>query len=337
MIDHPPPWLRPFLGLGEAVYGAGVQLRSAAFEGGLLRSHRASRPVISVGNIAVGGSGKTPFVILLAARLINAGRRVAVLSRGYGRQDESKLVVVSEGEGAKVGAELGGDEPVLIAHRTSAAVLVCADRVRAAEVAVRDLGAEVLLLDDGFQHLRLRRDLDVVMLDRVDPLSGGRLLPRGRLREPPGALSRADLLVLVGEGEAPAEGLPDRPTIQVVVEPTDLLLAEATARPEALAGKSVALLSAIARPGRFAETVERLGGRIVLDERLRDHAPLSRERASRFVEAAKHAGAEICLTTEKDATRMGAERPEAIGVLRVAQRIVENEAVLDRLLDRVLP
>lgn len=336
MNDRPPGWLRPLLGVGESVYGAAVQLRSAAFEGGFLRSHRVSRPVISVGNIAVGGSGKTPFVVLLAARLTNAGRRVAVLSRGYGRRNEDELVVVSEGEGATVGAALGGDEPVLIADRTSAVVVVSADRVRAAQVAIRDLGAEVLLLDDGFQHFRLQRDLDVVMLDRTDPFSGGRLLPMGRLREPPESLARADLLVLVGEGDAPVEGLPDRPIVRVVVEPTDVLLPEAVAHPDTLAEKPVALLSAIARPERFAALVEGLGGRIVLDERLRDHAPLSKERASAFMERATAAGAELFLTTEKDAVRMGPNRPEALGVLRIAQRIAGDEEVLDRALERVL-
>jgi tetraacyldisaccharide 4'-kinase len=332
-FEKPSPWMRPFLDVGESIYGAAIALRRAAYGAGLFEKKRAPRPVISVGNLSVGGTGKTPFVILLANRLAQRNVRVAVLSRGYGRKNEEDLVVVSEGDGPRVSAEHAGDEPVLIAERTAAIVISCADRLRAAELAASAFHADVLLLDDGFQHWRLARDLDLVLLDREDPLANGRLLPRGPLREPADALSRADLLVLVG-GEAKERTLlPDRPIVEVGVVPARIELGEEEHPPEWIATKRVALLSGIARPERFRRTVEELGARVVHEDRRPDHAELTELDA--FFRAATDAGAELCLTTEKDAARL-LHRPENLAVLGIEHRILAGEELFDAALAKVI-
>ncbi len=332
-FEKPSPWMRPLLNLSESIYGAAIALRRAAYGAGMLERKRAPRPVISVGNLLVGGTGKTPFVILLATMLEQKGVRAGVLSRGYGRLDENDLVVVSEGDGPRVSAEHAGDEPVLIAERTNAVVVVCADRLRAAEIATQSFGAEVLILDDGFQHWRLHRDLDVVLLDRREPLANGRLLPRGPLREPADSLSRADLLVVVGdEGDRPA--LIDRPIVEASVVPARITLGASEHPPEWIANRRVALLSGIARPERFRRTVERLGAIVVHEDRRPDHAALG--ELDPFLTAAHAAGAELSLTTEKDAARLGHRRASKLCVLAIEHRITAGAEHLEAALAEVL-
>jgi tetraacyldisaccharide 4'-kinase len=188
--------LAPF----SAAYGAAVRVRLALYRAGRLRVERVSAPVISVGNLTAGGTGKTPLVELLA-RMISEreGRRVCVLTRGYGRANPRRRVTVSDGAHILADAREAGDEPLLLAERLLAcgASVVCdADRAAAARFALAELHAEVFILDDGFQHLRLARDLDIIALDATDPWGGGRLLPVGLLREPASGLRRADCIVI---------------------------------------------------------------------------------------------------------------------------------------------
>ncbi len=181
-----------------ALYGAVMGARTALYQRGLLRVHEVGAPVLSVGNITTGGTGKTPVVEWLARAVARRGKRVCILTRGYGRADERQRVVVSNCEALLADAREGGDEPRLLAESLIgvAAVLSDADRVAAARWALANLHSEVFILDDGFQHLRIARDLDIVMVDATNPFGGGRLLPRGRLREPIAGLARADLLVI---------------------------------------------------------------------------------------------------------------------------------------------
>ena len=184
--------------LGVA-YGAAVRVRLALYRGGVLKAHGAGVPVLSVGNITAGGTGKTPLVEWLARAVAEReGLRVCVLTRGYGREGAGR-VVVSDGAEVKADARAGGDEPRLLAERLlgcGVAVVADADRVAAARWARENLGSEVFVLDDGFQHQRLARDLNVVTVDASDPWGGARLLPAGRLREPRGELRRADCVVI---------------------------------------------------------------------------------------------------------------------------------------------
>ena len=202
MHVDPRTVLAPF----GVAYGAAVRARLALYHAGLLKTERVGAPVVSVGNITAGGTGKTPLVEWVARAVSRAGRRVCVLTRGYGREDAGRRVVVSDGESVLAGAREAGDEPRLLAElllAEGAAVISDADRVAAARWAREHLGSEVFVLDDGFQHLRIARDLDLVTLDALDPWGGGRLLPTGLLREPLGGLARADALVITRADLAP--------------------------------------------------------------------------------------------------------------------------------------
>src|SRR2546423_13420251 len=168
------------------LYGAAVRARLRLYRSGLLKTESVGAPVISVGNLTAGGTGKTPLVEWVARAVANEGLRACVLTRGYGRADASRRVVVSDGERVLAGVEESGDEPLLLAEKLNgvASVVCDRDRVDAARWARESLGAQAFVLDDGFQHLRIARDLDIVTLDATEPWGGGHLLPRGRLREP---------------------------------------------------------------------------------------------------------------------------------------------------------
>jgi tetraacyldisaccharide 4'-kinase len=187
-----------------ALYSAITRARLMLYQTGALPAHKIDAPVISVGNLTTGGTGKTPLVEWIARKVAQHGRRVCILTRGYGRANERARVVVSDGERILADAREGGDEPRLLAERLKgvAAVISDADRVRAARWAIANLGSDAFILDDGFQHLRIARDLDIVTIDATNPWGGGRILPRGRLREPPGGLARADLIVLTRTDQA---------------------------------------------------------------------------------------------------------------------------------------
>ncbi len=329
----PPDWARPLLYAGSLAFGAGASLRGLAFDLGLLRTIRVDAPVVSVGNVTVGGSGKTPFTILLAKMLIEMGHRPAVVSRGYGRkQGVPPPIVVSKGKGALIDVQEAADEPLLIAERCGAIVVVDPDRVRGAELAIEKLGADVILLDDGFQHRRIARDLDIVLLDAERPFGSGHALPRGPLREAPAALGRAHLIV--SNGDLSFSDLPEDcahiPQVTIAVEPLGFGPFGASVQsPSLLSGTKVALLSAIARPHRFAATLRGLGAEVVHEETFEDHAWLSESELYGFVQEAQKAGATHLLTTEKDAVR--SYMPDEVHVLSIGHRIVAGQDILQGL------
>ena len=187
-----------------ALYGAAMRVRRALYRRGSLRVHKLGAPVISVGNLTTGGSGKTPLVEWLARHLARENRRPCILTRGYGRANANERVLVSDGEQVLVDALQGGDEPCLLAESLLglAAVISDADRVAAAHWALVNLHSDLFILDDGFQHLRVARDLDIVTVDATNPWGGGRLLPYGRLREPVRELARADCCVITRAEQA---------------------------------------------------------------------------------------------------------------------------------------
>ena len=187
----------------ERPYALLMEAWARRYRTGRSPSRRLSRPVVSVGNLTLGGTGKTPFVEFLADGLVREGRRPAILSRGYGRSSGG-VVVVSRGQGALVDADEGGDEPVALARRLPGVPVVVARRRADAAPAAERLGADVFLLDDGYQHLALQRNVNLLLLDARDPFSGGRLMPFGRLREPLSALARADAFIFT----RPEKGFP---------------------------------------------------------------------------------------------------------------------------------
>ncbi len=309
--------LRAALRAASWGYGAGVAVRNGLYDAGLRPVVPVDARVISIGNITAGGTGKTPVTIALAHQYAAAGERVAILTRGYAAAPSTEAVhVVSDGEAVRWSSEQAGDEAWLLAERApQAAVLRCADRVAGARYAITHFGATVLLLDDGFQHRRLARDEDWVLVDASDPWGSGALLPRGLLREPRRALRRATTLVIsradhasdldVLEGELRRYN-GDAPIQWATYEPQRLQAWPAgEALPlETLQQARVLVLSGIGNPAAFEETVRTLGAQTVLVRRFPDHhayLPCDLEATHDFV---RSEGLVAVVTTEKDAVRL---------------------------------
>ncbi len=299
-----------------ALYGAAVTVRAHCYSRGWLRPARAAVPVISIGNLVAGGTGKTPMVAFAARLLREVGLRPAVVSRGYlGRRPIDPLIV-SAGSGPEPGATaaLAGDEPIMLARLlTGIPVVVARRRAEGASLAVSRLGARCIVLDDGFQHLALHRDLDVVLLDRRRPFDTGRLLPAGLLREAPVALRRSDAIVLTGEGEVSAASRsrlaslarPGTPFFDFGLEPTLILGADGASRPaRAAAGLRAVAFAGIARPERLRATLESLGVTVVSFLPFPDHHVFAPAGVRRILEAARRHPHDLLITTEKDLARI---------------------------------
>jgi tetraacyldisaccharide 4'-kinase len=281
------------------VCAAAVAVKNAAFDQGWAKARQLRQPVISVGNISVGGSGKTPFVICLAKLLTQNGISVDVLSRGYGRNSDAIERVDPAGS-----AERFGDEPLLIAQSAYVPVYVAASRYAAGLLAERDnSGTGVHLLDDGFQHRKLARNVDIVLVHRSD--FAETLLPAGRLREPLSSLRRASILV-VREEDADLEpklkqrGI-DKPTwwmTRSIVAPEN-------------AGRVLAFCG-IAHPDEFFQSLRTNGVEIAATHAFRDHHAYSQADVQQLLQAAKAQSADTFLTTEKDFVRLSPEQREAL-------------------------
>lgn len=298
------------------------------------KPRRISCSVVSVGGISVGGSGKTPAAAWLARELHRRGTKVALATRGYARAGREPVRVVSDGRHVRADVVAGGDEPLLLAaHAPGVPVLVGADRSVAGLRAVALFGADIVVLDDGFQHHRLARDVEVVVLDGALGFGNRHVLPRGPLREPVGALRAADALVVV-DGPLPPEDearlarlAPQTPRFAARRHPTALrpLAGGAAESPALLHGRDVGLLAGIANPASLRHTIEGLGARVSVVRafpdhhayRVRDLEGLSRE-------------APLWVTTEKDAVKIlppwvdGAD----VRVLVIELRVLEGERLL---------
>jgi tetraacyldisaccharide 4'-kinase len=299
--------LSPLL-VAEAAYRLGALLHRSLYERGAWRRVRLAARVISVGNLAVGGSGKTPLVAWLARALHERGCKVAILSRGVGGRRIQDVSVVSDGERVRLGPAEVGDEPVWLAGAARGIpVLAGSNRAALGLRALALFGVEALLLDDGFQHHRLVRDVDIVCLDASLGLGNGHVLPRGPLREPRSALQRAHAFVWTrwnetGGGSPPGlDRLPaGRPQFRVPIDAKGLRnLATGERTPvEDLRGRAVGLLAAVARPDRLERDVAALGAEIAARHLRADHAGYERS------EIAQLDPARTWLTTEKDAVKL---------------------------------
>ncbi|MBI3291374.1 MAG: tetraacyldisaccharide 4'-kinase [Elusimicrobia bacterium] len=272
-------------------YGIAVKARELTFTAGWIPVRRLSLPTFCVGNLTAGGTGKTPTVIRLVEDLLRWGRRPAVLSRGYGRADSlRRCLAVRDQRGRLRSIQQVGEEPWLIARRfPGVPVVVGSDRARAAHIAIAQAAVDCVVLDDGFQHHRLARDLDIVVINALDPLGGGRLLPAGRLREPPEALARAGLVVLTHVGLVTASDRqaikgklapylrPHVPIIEAHHEPVTLTPLGGGASPtlrhavEALRTREVIACSAVGCPEGFEQTLQGLGAVVREAVRFPDH------------------------------------------------------------------
>ncbi|MEM1202350.1 MAG: tetraacyldisaccharide 4'-kinase [Acidobacteriota bacterium] len=306
-LESPPVPRSPW----QWVYGQAHRARRRWYQN---RAKALPRPVVSVGNLHWGGSGKTPFAAAVAAHLRDAGLAVAILSRGYGSRGEG-VRIVSRGQGPLLGPRIAGDEPVHLAGMLpGVSVVVCGDRHRAGVHALErlDPAPQVFVLDDGFSHLRLARDLDILVFPAEDPFAGGKLAPGGRLREPLASTSRADAVVLAGAEVAEEGGLQLARSLrrhgfagQGFVSRT-VADAPRSVGPggEVDPGGSVLVVCAIARPERFFVSVRRAGLDIADHLTFADHHRYPEASLAKITAAFQATGAAAVVTTGKDAVKL---------------------------------
>lgn len=318
------------------VYKGAVTLRATAYRKGYLERERVDVPVISIGNLTVGGTGKTPMAVHLAGVALAQKKRVGLLSRGYGGTNEGRgPLLVSDGATILTDAASAGDEAVMMAEAVPRVpVAVCSNRARGARLLIERCGVELIILDDGFQHLQLERDADLVLLDADQPFGNGRMLPRGPLRERPGVLSRADVVVVrTPDGELPeklrrrlahltaAKLLTARNRIDRVTDGTGQTVKQRS-------GETVLAVCGIARPERFRATLAELAvepARLITRP---DHARYRAADVAKLVQTANALGATAVMTTAKDAVKLAPLWPESppLRVVRLAMEVADPTA-----------
>ncbi len=298
-----------------------LQAREKLYTAGILSTVRLNHPVISVGNLTLGGTGKTPLVIALAQGLRERGFRPVILSRGYRRQSREIVIAGSDWEKA-------GDEPCLMTRRLSnVPVVVGADRYQAGLFAERKELGNIFLLDDGFQHRRLYRDVDLVTIDPVEWNAGEALLPTGRWREPKSAVERAHA-ACVQEISGSAVPLLPIPAFVVRTEIQGLYKEDAPLSAGDLKGKGVVAFAGIAKPDRFFAALQSLGINPLKEIRFPDHHPYSRRDIEKL-------GGDVWITTEKDAVRLAGRGFPDFVHLRISATIPDFERLMKLIFDRL--
>ena len=355
---------RLFLWMLSGLYRLGVRWRLWWFETRLGSVHALGCLVISVGNLTVGGTGKTPVVELFARELTRRGRKVAVLSRGYKSQpapfpqtllDRFRPLekrhpprVVSDGRSLLLDSEMAGDEPFMLASNLQdVLVLVDRDRVKSGLHAIRKFGCDTLLLDDGLQFLRLKERMDIVLIDSESPFANRHLLPRGLLREPPEQLRRAHIIFLTKcdgrdlselraemrryNGHAEFVECSHRPKhLEEIFTQEIMPLSD-------LKDMRVGSISGIARPESFEDGLKKLGVELIYSRRFADHHRFSEGEIAKMFERTKARGARAVITTEKDSVRFPrlGKRPLPVYFLRVEIEIIRGHDAFNRCLDQM--
>ncbi|HOS75773.1 MAG TPA: tetraacyldisaccharide 4'-kinase, partial [Verrucomicrobiota bacterium] len=322
--------MRGLLYACSKVFQAAIKARRFLYNVRILRDSTLGVQVIAVGNLTVGGTGKTPVVEKFARELRDQGRNVAILSRGYRskptpvhqwllnkllfRHDTTPPRVVSDGKSLLLDSEMAGDEPYMLASNLKdVVVLVDKDRVKSGRYAIEKFGCDTLLLDDGFQYWRLRgRRLDIVLVDRQQPFGTGQLLPRGTLREPPSHLARASTIFITkSDGDTAelrrriAEFNPSAGIIECIHHPLYLedVFTGQRLPLASLQGRKVASLSGIAQPESFEGSLTALGAELVYSKRFADHHRFTQQEILNVINRSKKRQAELIVTTQKDAVR----------------------------------
>jgi tetraacyldisaccharide 4'-kinase len=302
------------------VYAFVVMLRNWLYDVGLFRCYAVDVPVISVGNLTAGGTGKTPILEYIVTQLLDQHYKVAIVSRGYRRASRG-TVVVSDGQTILANSLEGGDEPLQLARKfPSVVVIVDEDRVRGARVAIERYGAQVVTLDDGFQHRRLARDLDIVVVDVERPPQKEWLLPAGMRREPMYGLRRAQAIIFsrsVSDGNGVKQYYRNRssvPTFDAQFVPGSLVRFSDRSRmqPDSMRGKSCLAFCGIARPEVFERTVKEAGLEIKALRAFSDHHRYTPADLRNLAKEARRLHCDFFLTTEKDAVRLDADSVEQI-------------------------
>ena len=347
-------------------YRMAVQFRHWLYDKRVIRNQALGCLVVSIGNLSCGGTGKTPVVEVFARSLSQKGRRVAILSRGYRRKKRTfweKLVhafnsgemelppqVVSDGNDLLMDSEHAGDEPYMLASNLpDVAVVVDKNRVKSGIHAIDEFETDVIILDDGFQYLKLKPHINIVLVDSTDPFGNGHVLPRGILREPIKNIRRADYIFLTkSDGTHKNTHLKRflrRHTrraeiIECCHKPQHLVKLFSNREEQKLSflnGKKVAALSAIARPESFENFLEQLGAELVAKDHFADHHRYTQQEIIDFVNTAKASGAEMVVTTEKDAVRIPhIDRCDVpIYYLRIQIDILSGKESFDQCISRI--
>ena len=338
---------------GSKVFQVAIKLRRWLYNIRILRDKTLGVQVIAIGNLTLGGTGKTPVVEKFARALRDAGRNVAILSRGYRskplplhqkflnkillREDQTPPRIVSDGKSLLLDSEMAGDEPYMLASNLKdVVVLVDKDRVKSGRYAIEKFGCDTLLLDDGFQYWDLQgRRHDVVLIDRQQPFGNEHLLPRGTLREPPSHLARAQTIFITKSDGNTADLRkrinklnPTAAVIECVHHPLyfeDVFSGERVGL-DFLAGKRIASLSGIAQPESFESSLVKLGAELLYSKRFTDHHRFTQQEILNAINRSKKRQAEIIVTTQKDAVRFPKidRRDLPIYFMRVEIKIVSG-------------
>ena len=335
-----------------------VSVRYLLYKAGILRRYPLGIQVISIGNVTAGGTGKTPVTELFARTLAAKGRKVAILSRGYRRKEASwwqrmftqvidPPLVVSDGKRVRLDSAVGGDEPYMLASNLpGVAVVVDRDRVKAGRYAIKRLGCDTIILDDGFQYQRLKHSVEVVLVDATNPFGNGNMLPRGILREPVRHLKRADIIFLTkcrGDvSETIVEIRKYNKKAEIVkCSHSPKVLKDVWSREEFplswLEGKTVCTLSGIASPKGFENSLRHLGAKVVWCERYADHHRYDSSEILYALNRTADMGSDALVTTEKDAVRF--PRFETVPVkclyLRIAIDILDGVESFKKMVDKI--
>lgn len=360
-----PGFLRFLLKNLSRLYSFIMNMRLALYEHRFIRSKTLGCQVISIGNLTVGGTGKTPVVEVFARALQQNSRKVAILSRGYKKAetpvgDKLKNLftfktpqqqpprVVSDGNRLLLDSEMGGDEPYMLASNLpNVCVIVDKDRVKSGRYAIQKLGCDTLILDDGFQYLRLKHRVDIVLVDRTNPFDNGYVLPRGLLRESVRHLSRATFIFIT---KSPGDGSVElRRQIRELNPKAEIAECRHTPRYfqdvfsgerkplDFIRGMPIASLSGIAAPRGFEESLQRLGGDLVHRKRFADHHRYTQQEILDAINAARDRGARAIITTEKDAVRFPKieRRDVPVYFIRVEIELLDGEEDFNELISRL--
>ena len=342
----------------SGLFATAVAVRYFLYRTGLMRRHPLGIQVISIGNVTAGGTGKTPVTEIFARTLAAEGRKVAILSRGYRRKEApwwqrlftqviEKPLVVSDGKRVLLDSATGGDEPYMLASNLpGVAVVVDRNRVKAGRYAIKRLGCDTIILDDGFQYQKLKHSIEVVLVDSTNPFGNGNMLPRGVLREPAKNLARADIIFLTkcrGDVSAVKEEIRRYNTTAEIVEcnHTPKVLKDVWSREEFpldwLKGKTLCTLSGIASPKGFENSLRHLGAKVVWCERYADHHRYDASEILYALNRTADMGADALVTTEKDAVRFPRfeTSPVRCLYLRIAIEILAGGESFSQIIDRI--
>jgi tetraacyldisaccharide 4'-kinase len=338
--------VRLFLLPCSLLYWLAVVLRNWFFDIGILKTTKVSVPVISVGNISTGGVGKTPIVEMLVERLGN-NRRLSVVSRGYGRKSKG-TIVVSEGKGNPASVEISGDEPIQLTRKFSNLIVVVDEnRARGAQKAV-ELGAEIILLDDGFQHCYLHRDLNLVVMTAEEIVNGDWLMPAGNRREPISSLKRADGLIITRcasfEQFDQISGMMKMPGmigLKTKLKSFKRTSTEDIVEAEKFVGKRIIAVSGIGSPKTFKSLLADTGMTVVKNFVFSDHHWFSDKDIRTIVKARKALSADFIITTEKDFMRLREQfveflKIEPVIVAEIQQVFIAGKDKLDALIKQLI-